>query len=63
MSYLKSLSRRDLLKTGAAAGSLLFIGGGFVAAPNAAAIAEIAKVSFFIIIIPFLIISLVFSFN
>ena len=36
MSYLKSLSRRDLLKTGAAAGSLLLIGGGFVAAPNAA---------------------------
>ena len=36
MSYLKSLTRRDLLKTGAAAGSLLLIGGGFVAAPNAA---------------------------
>ena len=36
MSYLKSLSRRDLLKTGVAAGSLLLIGGGFVAAPNAA---------------------------
>ena len=36
MSYLKSLSRRDLLKTGVAAGSLLIIGGGFVAGPNAA---------------------------
>ena len=36
MSYLKSLSRRDLLKTGVAAGSLLIIGGGFVASPNAA---------------------------
>ena len=36
MSYLKSLTRRDLLKTGVAAGSLLIIGGGFVAGPNAA---------------------------
>ena len=36
MSYVKSLTRRDLLKTSVAAGSLLVIGGGFVAASNAA---------------------------
>ena len=36
MSYVKSLTRRDLLKTSVAAGSLLIIGGGFVAASNAA---------------------------
>jgi len=36
MSYLKSLTRRDLLKTSIAAGSLFIVGGGFVAAPNAA---------------------------
>ncbi|MGB2069520.1 MAG: Twin-arginine translocation pathway signal [Candidatus Puniceispirillaceae bacterium] len=36
MSYLKSLTRRDLLKSGIAAGSLFIVGGGFIAAPNAA---------------------------
>ena len=36
MSYLKSMTRRDLLKSGIAAGSLFIVGGGFVAAPNAA---------------------------
>jgi hypothetical protein len=36
MSYLKSLSRRELLKTSIAAGSLFIVGGGFVAGQNAA---------------------------